>query len=82
MTVSCTSELNAIILPCCLEKSSPHARWSAGVDDGKGSERHHRHRGDLTAQAGNLLMTRAATFKVAFSLITLGLSTSSLGFFS
>src|SRR5947208_8546051 len=52
MTVSCTSELNAIILPCCLEKSSPHARWSAGVDDGKGSERHHRHRGDLTAQAG------------------------------
>src|SRR5207248_1962738 len=23
MTVSCTSELNAIILPCCLEKSSP-----------------------------------------------------------
>src|SRR5207253_10297131 len=26
MTVSCTSELNAIIVPCCLENSSPHAR--------------------------------------------------------
>jgi hypothetical protein len=82
MTVSCTSELNAIILPCCLEKSSPHRD---GGDAAPNLSRHPLPRSterDLTAQAGNLLMTRAATFKVAFSLITLGLSTSSLGFLS
>jgi len=75
MTVSCTSELNAIIVPCCLEKSSPHAQWSAGVGDGKV-------RSDITAIAVISQLRPGGDFQVTFSLITLDLSTSSLGFFS